>query len=53
MKFMMDITKLIKKVEKKKQPSLLKQVKDNPEKFKLEAYIENDEIIMKIKKREL
>ena len=47
--------RLKKKTEKKRkhEPSMIKDVIDNPEKFKLEAYIENDEIIVKIKRREL
>lgn len=40
-----------KKKEEKKEP-LLKNVINNPEEFKLEAYVENDEIIVKIKRRE-
>ncbi len=36
---------------KKKSP-ILKEVLDNPENIKLEAYIENDEIIVKIRKKE-
>ena len=51
----MDISELRLKKEKKakkeeRKPSLLKEVVDNPEKFKLEAFIEGDEIIVKIKK---
>ena len=40
----------IKKTEKK--PSMIKEVMDKPEEFKLEAFIENDEIIIKIKRKE-
>lgn len=36
----------------KKKSSILKEVLDNPDNIKLEAYIENDEIVVKIKKRE-
>ena len=35
-----------------KKPSLIKDVIDKPEQFKLEAFIENDEIIVKIKRKE-
>lgn len=35
-----------------KKPSLIKDVMDKPEEFKLEAFIENDEIIVKIKRKE-
>lgn len=38
--------------EVKKQPSLLSLVKNTPEDFKLEAWIENEEIIVKIKRKE-
>ena len=37
--------------KKSEKPTLLKEVMDNPEKFKLEAVIEGDEIVVKIKKR--
>ena len=40
-------------VKKKKKPSFIKQMLDNPEEFKLEAYLENDEMIIKIKRREV
>ena len=36
----------------KRKSSILKEVLDNPENIKLEAYIEGEEIIVKIKKRE-
>lgn len=36
----------------KRKSSILKEVLDNPENIKLEAYIEDEEIIVKIKKRE-
>jgi methyltransferase-like protein len=52
----LDISELImKRKEKEKseqKPSLLKDVIENPESFKLEAFIENDEIIVKVKRRE-
>lgn len=35
-----------------KKSSLIKDVMDKPEEFKLEAFIENDEIIVKIKRKE-
>lgn len=40
-----------KKESKQKTSSLLKELFDNPDIFKLEAFIEDDEIIVKIKKR--
>ena len=40
----------IKKVKRKS--SILKELLDNPENVKLEAYIENDELIVKIRKKE-
>lgn len=49
------ITKFISKVtfkKKKKKPSLIKEVMDSPECFKLEAFIEGEEIIVKIKRKE-
>ena len=49
------MTKFISKVtikRKKKKPSLVKEVMDSPECFKLEAFIENEEIIVKIKRKE-
>ena len=46
-----DVSKL--KLKKKAtKPTLLKEVIDSPEKFKLEAIIEGEEIIVKIKRRE-
>jgi methyltransferase-like protein len=49
-----DVSELIlKRKEKAEQkPSLLKDIFDNPESFKLEAFIENDEIIVKVRKKE-
>ena len=38
--------------KKVKKPSLIKEIRDKPEEFILEAFIENDEIIMKIKRKE-
>lgn len=43
------IKKGVKKAKKKS--SILKEVFDDPEGIKLEAYIENEEIIVKIKKK--
>lgn len=40
------------KKSKEKKPSLIKEVIDHPESFKLEAFIEGDEVIVKIKRRE-
>ena len=40
----------IKKIEKK--PSMIKEAMDKPEEFILEAFIENDEIIVKIKRKD-
>lgn len=36
----------------KRKSSILKEVLDNPDGIRLEAYIEGEEIIVKIKKRE-
>ena len=48
------IQDVYKRQEKEKEkPSLIKEVIDEPEKFKLEAFIEGNEIIVKIKKREI
>lgn len=38
---------------KKHKPSVIKEALDNPENFILEAFAEGEEIIIKIKKREL
>lgn len=38
--------------EIKKRPSLLKMITLAPENFKLEAWIENDEVIIKVKRKE-
>lgn len=38
--------------KKEKKVSMITEVMDSPERFKLEAYIENDEIIVKIKRKE-
>ena len=49
-----DISKIKLKTKKKekKKPTLLKEVMDNPEAFKLEAYIDNDEIVIKVKRKD-
>ena len=36
----------------RRKSKILKEAIDNPENFKLEAYIEGEEIIVKIKKKE-
>ena len=41
-----------KRTKKEEKRSLLKEVMENPEEFKLEAYIENDEVIFRIKRKE-
>lgn len=49
------LNKILSKVTIKKftkKPSLIKEFMDKPEEFKLEAFIENEEIIVKIKKKE-
>lgn len=42
----------LKKGKEKKKRSLLKEVIENPEEFKLEAFMEGDEITIHIRKRE-
>ena len=44
--------KLKTKNKEKKKPTLLKEVTDNPEAFKLEAFIENEEIVIKVKRKD-
>jgi hypothetical protein len=48
----MDVSELMMKRKSERKPSLLKDVIDSPERFKLEAFIEGDEIIVKIVRRE-
>jgi hypothetical protein len=48
----MDISELIAKRREKRKPSILSEVINKPEKFKLEAFIEGEEIIVKIMRRE-
>lgn len=49
-----DISKIKLKTKKKdkKKPTLIKAVMDNPEAFKIEAFIENEEIIIKVKRKD-
>ncbi|MDR1066202.1 MAG: hypothetical protein LBL35_02035 [Clostridiales bacterium] len=47
----MDISELMMKRKTERKPSLLKDVIDKPESFKLEAFIEGEEIIVKITRR--
>ena len=49
-----DISKIKLKTKKKekKKSTLLKEVIDNPEAFKLEAFIENEEIVIKVKRKD-
>ena len=42
-------TKVNEEIQKK--PSLLKLIASTPEDFKLEAWIENEEVVIKIKKK--
>lgn len=51
------VSKILSKVtfshkKKEKKTSIIKEVIDNPEYFKLEAFIEGEEIIVKIKRKE-
>jgi hypothetical protein len=52
----LDVSELIlkrtEKAKEEKKPSLLKDLIDKPEGFKLEAFIEGEEIIVKIIKKE-
>lgn len=49
-----DVSKIKLKMKKKekKKPTLLKEVMDNPEAFKIEAFIENEEIVIKVKRKD-
>ena len=52
---MVVLNKVLSKIsikKKEKKVSLIREVADKPELFKLEAFIENDEIIIKIKRKE-
>lgn len=44
--------KLIKKRKKKEKPSTVKDLINNPDQYKLEMFVENNEIVVKIRKRE-
>lgn len=46
-----DVSKIHLKLKKEK-PNLLKEVMNNPEAFKLEAVIEDEEIVIKIKRKD-
>ena len=48
----MDISNLCFKRKQKTKKSILKEVIENPEKFKLEAIIEGEEIKITVKRRE-
>ena len=48
----MDVSNLHFKKKQKSKKSILKEVIDSPEKFKLEAIIEGEEIKITIKRRE-
>lgn len=48
---MIDVSKL-KFQKKEEKPSIIKDVLSEPDLFKLEAFVENGEIVIKIKKRE-
>lgn len=50
---MFDVSNLkIKRKKKEKKPSVIKDLIDCPDQYKLEAFVENDEIIIKIRKVE-
>lgn len=50
---MLDISDFkIKKRKKKEKPSTIKDLIDNPDQYKLEMFVENNEVIVKIRKRE-
>lgn len=50
---MFDISNFkIRKKKKEEKPSTIKDLIDNPDQYKLEMFVENNEIIVKIKKRE-
>lgn len=42
----------IKRRKKKEKPSTIKDLIDNPDQYKLEMFVENNEIVVKIRKRE-
>lgn len=50
---MFDVSDLkFKKRKKKEKPSTIKDLIDNPDQYKLEMFVENNEVIVKIRKRE-
>ena len=56
-KTLLDIIYITKKKQKtknkeKKKPTWRKEGMDNPEAFKLEAFIENEEILIKVKRKD-
>lgn len=49
---LLDISSIkLKKNKKDEKPSLVKDVVKDPDSFLLEAYVENGEIVVKVKKR--
>ncbi len=40
------------KLKEEEKPSLLKDIFENPEVFKLEAFIENNEVVIKIRRKD-
>lgn len=40
------------KLKEEEKPSLLRDIFDNPEVFKLEAFIENNEVVIKIRRKD-
>lgn len=49
---LLDISSIkLKKDKKNEKPSLVKDVVKDPDSFLLEAYVENGEIVIKVKKR--
>ncbi len=49
---LLDISSIkLKKNKKDEKPSLVKDVVKDPDSFLLEAYVENGEIVIKVKKR--
>lgn len=52
---MFKVKELLQKIEipfkKEKKENLIKDIKESPENYLLMAYIENDEVVIKIKKK--
>ena len=50
----LDVSKLIfsKPESKQEKPSTIKEIMNNPDEYKLEAYVEENEVIVRIKKKE-